>query len=430
MRSFILLFFILTQISNVQAQSNDSTKQSLCNFFRQIINEPGIETVMQKFSEMQNSHLTDFVIDEKEINEFGFELLRKGKVDEGVGILEINKDLFPDSWSTWNSLGDAFWTQNNLKSALECYHESLRLNEENTNAKEGVRILTRSVLDEEKETKEISRFEPGQKTKIKTAYFGQEPPGLTPKVFAPGIISTSGNFEFGCTFSPDGKEFYFTRRPDGGRNQIMVSKISGNCWAAPMLFDSSDYYMENEPYITPDGSKLFFGSYRILPGATKRTYGIWFKERTDSGWGGSKFFDIAMYVSAAANGNIYATDISTPESRGIIKYILKDGKYQQPEKLSGDILSKAAHPCIAPDESFLIVDWEPEDNSNPAGFYISFKNPDGTWDEPIFLGEVFQSEGILMCAYLSPDGKYLFYNTHEDIYWISTDFISELKNQN
>ena len=42
-------------------------------------------------------------------------------------------------------------------------------------------------------------------------YLGQTPPGLIPEVFAPDIISTE-HHEWGSIFSPDMKEFYFSRR--------------------------------------------------------------------------------------------------------------------------------------------------------------------------------------------------------------------------
>ena len=37
-------------------------------------------------------------------------------------------------------------------------------------------------------------------------YFGQSPPGTTPVVFAPGILSLTSRFEIGLGFSPDGTE--------------------------------------------------------------------------------------------------------------------------------------------------------------------------------------------------------------------------------
>jgi hypothetical protein len=39
-------------------------------------------------------------------------------------------------------------------------------------------------------------------------------PGLTPELFAPGIVNTSA-IELNGVFSPDGREFYFTRLAGG-----------------------------------------------------------------------------------------------------------------------------------------------------------------------------------------------------------------------
>jgi len=42
-------------------------------------------------------------------------------------------------------------------------------------------------------------------------YLGQKPPGLIPELFAPGIVSTEEYVEAGGDFTPDMKEFYFSR---------------------------------------------------------------------------------------------------------------------------------------------------------------------------------------------------------------------------
>ena len=47
--------------------------------------------------------------------------------------------------------------------------------------------------------------------KLTGPYLGQTPPKMIPEVFAPGIVSKVGSHEFAGTFSPDGKEFFFTR---------------------------------------------------------------------------------------------------------------------------------------------------------------------------------------------------------------------------
>ena len=51
---------------------------------------------------------------------------------------------------------------------------------------------------------------------LKGPYLGQKQPGMTPEIFAPGIVSTEKFREFSGTFTPDGKEYYFFRFADGG----------------------------------------------------------------------------------------------------------------------------------------------------------------------------------------------------------------------
>ena len=43
-----------------------------------------------------------------------------------------------------------------------------------------------------------------------SAYLGQNPPGNIPQIFAPGVISLNNRFETYPTFSPDGKEMFFS----------------------------------------------------------------------------------------------------------------------------------------------------------------------------------------------------------------------------
>jgi len=87
-------------------------------------------------------------------------------------------------------------------------------------------------------------------------YLGQALPGSKPEVFAPGIVSTDGH-EFACSFTPDGREFYFTRRAVGAvPTVIMVSRLVDGSWTppAPVPFNNAPGQMSFEPQVTPDGS--------------------------------------------------------------------------------------------------------------------------------------------------------------------------------
>ncbi len=63
---------------------------------------------------------------------------------------------------------------------------------------------------------------------VSKSYFGQNPPGMTPEIFAPGTISVEGRYEHGISFSPDLNEVYFSANKDGGFTSIYYSKFEGN----------------------------------------------------------------------------------------------------------------------------------------------------------------------------------------------------------
>ena len=156
------------------------------------------------------------------------------------------------------------WETNEFDKAETCYVKSLELN---PNSRSGQDALNRIRLDFKNETQEAVKFSPGQNTSLKGPYLGQTPPGMEPKVFAPGIVSTAGNFEFSIAFSPDGKEIYFTRRKDpDGLNTMMTCRWEKDGWTAPAEADFCKGFASNEPHITPDGKKLYFGCRRQRPG--------------------------------------------------------------------------------------------------------------------------------------------------------------------
>ena len=61
-------------------------------------------------------------------------------------------------------------------------------------------------------------------------YLGQNPPGMTPEIFAPGIVST--DVSEGCvSFTHDNTLFLFAR---SGKGILLMQKVNGR-WTAPKL---------------------------------------------------------------------------------------------------------------------------------------------------------------------------------------------------
>lgn len=82
-------------------------------------------------------------------------------------------------------------------------------------------------------------------------YLGQELPGNTPRVFAPGIVSTNGNNEHTLSFSHNGTEIYFTRDPE--RNTYVVRKTDDG-WLQP----EQAHFNGREAIFSASGEKLLF----------------------------------------------------------------------------------------------------------------------------------------------------------------------------
>ncbi len=260
---------------------------------------------------------------------------------------------------------------------------------------------------------------------LKGPYLGQKPPGMDPVIFAPGIVSTAMS-EFSCTFSPDGKSFYFARDIGGYKCNIYITRETENGWTNPQVAPFSGKYLDHEPFYSHDGRRLFWGSMRPLNDG-KIAYSTWFIEKTDEDWGEPQplnFF--AMYVTSSHNGTLFYT-VRGEGGACIAKSRFVDGSYQEQEILGPPVLSKYwdAHPLIAPDESYLIFDSDNRPKTGECRMWICFKKKDGTWTKPKNMGsKIHEKAGFAM---LSPDGKYLFFSAGGDIYWVDATIIEELR---
>lgn len=264
-------------------------------------------------------------------------------------------------------------------------------------------------------------------------YLGQEPPDLTPKVFAPGFVSTDLH-EFACSFSPDGKEFYFTRR-DFARNDlgIFVTNLTDAGWTTPQEFIEMACF---EPMMTPDGKRLYFSEMGVRDNKPQMV--IWYLERQGDKWSkpvsAGEFLtpDKAMYISTAKSGNIYTTDIRGGMAN--TKLAISQFADNKNTELSdvGPFFNDGKsemYPFISPDESYLLFCHPVPQLEGANGIYVTFRKDDGGWSEPRYVDLGIQAG----TPYVSPDGKYLFFTSGErrkgDIYWVSTSAIMKLKTE-
>jgi len=269
--------------------------------------------------------------------------------------------------------------------------------------------------------------------KLTGPYLSQEPPDTIPLLFAKGIVSTRIGMYGTIVFSPDGKEAFW--KPE--LPKLMFIRTKGGFWSAPRVFAYEGKI--NVPFISIDGQRL----YVMIKPQDKEE--IWYFTRSGEHWSGPDPIDSAInsnpmhwQFSIDRAGDVYFS------SSGIVCARRVDGEYTPPELLPPPINTVdesqeqyregLVGPCISPDGGCLIYTKFTADRRYPVQLYISFRSDNGSWSEPQNLSQNLQTEGNDSAPMLSPDGKYLFFQSvrkgsgaSRGLYWVSADVIDEMR---
>ena len=260
----------------------------------------------------------------------------------------------------------------------------------------------------------------GEFSALEDRYLGQKPPGLTPEVFAPGIVSTE-HHEWGPFFTPDMKEFYFSRRNNkSGKDSHLVFKFENNRWHE----SEAEHGVSGE--ISPDGKTMFYTNQ--------------YRERTDGGWSelkslGSAFEDIDIMRLTTSSKGTYVFDEYAKDGNFVLRYSrLINGVRETPKPLSKEINTgkQNVHPFIAPDESYILWDSKRDDGYGGSDIYVSFRQGNGSWGAAINLGDKVNTSTSQRGGYVTPDGKYLFFfgpasTGKGDVFWVDAQIIENLR---
>jgi Tol biopolymer transport system component len=247
-----------------------------------------------------------------------------------------------------------------------------------------------------------------------------------PELFGEGVFSTS-LYELTPTFTPDGQTAYTTiSTPSYGDFFIIVeSHYENGAWTEPEVASFSGQYTDADPFITPDGTALYYLSKRpVEAGGTPRDdYDMWKVERTEDGWGEPIHLGAAVntdgneyFPTVDAEGTLYFTAMrDDSEGAGDVYRARPDGNggYEAPENLGSAINSRYhdTTPYISPDGQLLIfaVFGNPEGEGS-AELYVS-RREDGEWTEAKNLGPMINSPGRDYCPIVGPEGEWLYFTS-------------------
>lgn len=254
---------------------------------------------------------------------------------------------------------------------------------------------------------------------------GERPPaGASAELFGRGVISTGGN-EFSTAFSPDGEIVYFSVSAPAVEHHpfvVLESHLSSDGWGEPRVSSfSGGPWSDADPFVTIDGSRLFFMSNRPVEGdVPRKDFDLWMVHRTGEGWGepvhlgpGVNTDAQEIFVSVARDGTLYFSSLRDDGLGGMDIYRSRrdEGRYAKAENVGGlNTESNETNPLILPDGDVLIFSSDQDGGLGASDLYVSHSR-DGSWSVPANLGPDVNSAADDFAPALSPDGTVLFFTS-------------------
>jgi len=267
------------------------------------------------------------------------------------------------------------------------------------------------------------------KETIYTAPFFGIQPSDEPQLLAPELLAAPTD-EYNGTFSPDGREFYYTTDIPGNAYITFTKLRDDNTWSSPKIASFSGTYSDFDPLFSPDGKRIYFSSSRPLP--DNKNSKNWYVEKENEKWEEPQRILLTgeenneYYCSVTNEGTIYFNIWSQSK---IFRAVKEDTSYSIID-FSNEIKSDfdMGDPYISPSEDYIIFRGYRDDSFGRGDLYISF-NIDNQWTKPENLGKPINSENHEMCPWVSQDGKIFIFASNRIINHLETkplDHISKV----
>ena len=280
------------------------------------------------------------------------------------------------------------------------------------------------------------------------------PGGPGAELFAPGVISDARQ-QWRITFTPDGATAYFAASdgffPVTRQATVYVARRRGAEWSPPEVASFSGTWSDIDPFVSPDGQRLYFSSIRPVNGETRGDLDLWVMDRVGDGWSAPVRLgdevntpDDELYPSASRDGTLYyATGPRAPAAGrhwDIFRAYGRGAGFTRGERLGASVNR-------APDESEpglqAAWDFNPEisadgrmliftslrPGSGLGDLYVSHRRG-GQWSQARSVGPLVNTTADEYHPTLSPDGRWLYFVRRQagngDFYRVATDSLPAL----
>jgi tetratricopeptide (TPR) repeat protein len=113
-----------------------------------VIETEGIQEGLKQFHSMhdQSRTINRYLFEEWILRDLGFSLLQKKKVEEALEIFKLAVEMYPESWETYDNLGEVYRLLGEKGNAIECYKKVLAMDPGNPNASNMLKTLFKTDL--------------------------------------------------------------------------------------------------------------------------------------------------------------------------------------------------------------------------------------------------------------------------------------------
>lgn len=252
-------------------------------------------------------------------------------------------------------------------------------------------------------------------------------PGNTPWAIAEGPVEPSGPERiipgwtpaqgFGPTLSPDGHTLLYVARRNP--ETILITRWVDGAWSEPEVAPFSGEWPDQEPFVAPDGRRVFFASRRPheFAGELRTEYRIWLVDWFEDGTFGEPWL-LGPEVNSAGDQSYPAVDREgtlffarrLPGEGSNLFSARRDGSGFLPaEPLAGLNMSGSdVDPWVDPDGGRLIFSSVRDGGVGQGDLYVAHRCGDA-WSEARPLGPLVNTEAYEYTPYVTPDGEWLLF---------------------
>jgi hypothetical protein len=228
-----------------------------------------------------------------------------------------------------------------------------------------------------------------------------------------------------CINHQTNEAFFTIQSPNQDISQIAC--VKNGAWEDAGLLSFCDGYSYLEPFLTPNGNRLYFASNRPRDINTEKPvdFDIWYVERSNANaeWTAPinageaiNSTEDEFYPVVTEKGNLYFTKDS---KNGLGKddiYICKwnGSSYENATLLQGSVNSTGYefNAFVSQDESFMILTrYNALGGYGSGDLYISRKDQNGLWSIPENMGSTLNTPFMEYCPFYDPQTQTLYFTS-------------------